>query len=312
MIIVGIDENGLGPVLGPLIVTGVTIDLPEGCAISRNHFKRLRFRIDDSKKIFNQTAGALKYGEALSLSLVKILTGRTILSAHEFFSFFIKNNCFPCFDGECSHQLCFLHFPSVPVWNKTQEIEEFAMELSQQFNSATIGWLDGAGEVRTKILCPAIINKNKEAGMSKLNLDFRNFIEIASEVLKSRVGKVEVYAGKIGSRKAYGFEISSLLKADVTVVEESSSASIYKIGRNCRMGFVKDADELYPIVSIASIIGKYVREVFMESIRRYAYARGVEFDRSPSGYRDIVTKKFIEKFLSRITDLNTWCFLRRC
>ena len=76
---------------------------------------------------------------------------------------------------------------------------------------------------------------------------------------------------------------------------------------------MRDADASDPLVMLASLVGKYVREILMDRIAGYYRNELKDPDLSPSGYHDPVTAKFvirtaaIRKTLSIVQD----CFERR-
>jgi len=72
--------------------------------------------------------------------------------------------------------------------------------------------------------------------------------------------------------------------------------------------FVRDGDALHLPVAVASMIGKYLRELAMD---RLAAALGAGHD-PPSGYRDQRTKAFVRESaaLRAALGLPDSCFLR--
>jgi ribonuclease HII len=77
---------------------------------------------------------------------------------------------------------------------------------------------------------------------------------------------------------------------------------------NLELRFVRDGDALHLPVAVASMIGKYLRELAME---RLGASLGAAED-PPSGYRDGRTKAFVRESaaLRAALGLPDSCFLR--
>ena len=80
--ILGIDENGLGPLMGPLVVTGVLLK-----QISEKHWLD---DISDSKQFFSRTAEKFSKLETVAASLFYLKEGREPTSPAEILYNFVK------------------------------------------------------------------------------------------------------------------------------------------------------------------------------------------------------------------------------
>jgi hypothetical protein len=77
------------------------------------------------------------------------------------------------------------------------------------------------------------------------------------------------------------------------IIEEGQARSSYHFPTLGEICFVRDADQSDALVMLASLVGKYVRELFMGRIARYYGERDGET--RPSGYHDPVTAAFVEQ-----------------
>jgi ribonuclease HII len=78
-----------------------------------------------------------------------------------------------------------------------------------------------------------------------------------------------------------------------TVISESKKCSVYEIADVAEIKFLRDADSVDPLVMLASLVGKYLRELFVSRIGSH-FSDLISNIRKPSGYHDTVTKDFIK------------------
>ena len=293
---VGIDENGLGPLLGPLIVTGVALDIScERLEPLKNLAPDIP-SIDDSKKVFSQRS--LKKGESLALALIGTINRAVPASFRDLLA---ALHCeatgsfpFPCLTGE-TEQFCMAQNPTLPLWCEPGDVERVGEELGRGLKEAGLG----QGCIVSAAWCPLALNRKVSEGTNKFDLDLQTFLRITRVFQDLYAKPVDVVAGKVGSRVYYSDAIEGFFGQQPEILGQASGESAYRLGSNVRLRFVMDADNKFMHVSMASIVGKYLREVFMEAIFRFF--RGCGDLRRPSGYRDPVTKEFIrmtEGFLS--------------
>jgi ribonuclease HII len=77
------------------------------------------------------------------------------------------------------------------------------------------------------------------------------------------------------------------------VLEQSRPRSSYKFPGLGILHFVQDADASDPLVMLASLVGKYFRELLMARISEY-YADQIEGLVPASGYHDPVTARLVQ------------------
>src|ERR1700712_4771767 len=82
MIVVGVDENGLGPILGPLVTTAVSFELSR-YSPERHASLGRELGIDDSKATAG--FGQMAVAEGLALALIELLHGSVVEDLDAFF-----------------------------------------------------------------------------------------------------------------------------------------------------------------------------------------------------------------------------------
>jgi ribonuclease HII len=285
----GIDENGLGPIMGPLIITGVETE-------KTNKDKNNQHNIKDSKKIFRRKQEDFKTLEKIFLRYSKT-NFKTISDV------FSKSMLKDEIERICPigpDKICFSNKISLPVWIK----EEGNEDLLQNGTDLNLPGLH-FGEVKRAIfmvVCPNILSKYIERFGSKFSANSFFMVRLG---LKSSAE--EVICGKSGYKKSYEREISLAIEDErdkslnLKIVMESEKESIYEIMNNGeiikRFYFIKDADQKFPEVALASIIGKYIREISMFSITKFIEPNS---QKPISGYGrknafEEISRKIIEK-----------------
>ncbi len=282
--IIGVDENGLGPKLGPLVVTGVRLRL----AGAPPSFAALREAtgLDDSKRVF--APGRRGRGEALALGVLgvrgagspaELLRGRLVAppwSAPD-----------ACRGGTDGMGLCpALPLRPLPRW--TTEVRDVAAGLER------LGVV--VERVACAVLCPGTLNVALADGTSKLAVDLRLFEVVVQALRDDAAGPCEASCGKVGGTDRYAERFAAWAGREVRVVLESRACSTYDIGGVGRVSFVRDADASEPAVATASVVGKYVRELWMDDLAAAAAWEGP----TPSGYHDAASERLAARLRERI------------
>ena len=282
---IGVDENGLGSRIGPLVVTGVLARVDERgeVALRRKLPKSMRESLDDSKRLVSHKDFTL--GEAWA----RVLAGREAASPSELFARLSLEGPDtlrrPC-PGHVAHQ----------CWNvdrETFEAEDALLARVQKHRTA----LEKRGieilEVRTSLVCTERLNHAKERGGNRFISDLHAMEALVLELRKHANAEIGAVCGKVGGIGQYGKFFGPLAGWLHVALEEGQAKSTYRFPSLGEISFVRDADSKNPLVMLASLVGKYVRELFMGRIARYYDA--IEEDGSrPSGYHDPVTAAFVE------------------
>lgn len=250
MLVCGIDENGLGPFLGPLVITAYERECEE-----KNEEKNTDI-IKDSKQIFSRKRNDFENIEEFFLKEL----GKT-QNLHEIFERSVFRNWIEKVCPISPKTLCFSDI-KIPQWsNHSENLKDDAIIKDNTDKN-----------IRFAIICPHILKlKIQELGSKfSANAYFLCYMALTSKAEK-------IICGKSGFKKRYELEIMKAMqdleiKAELEKIQESNDISSYRVQNEDmtkQILFVKDADSKFKEVSFASIIGKYIRELCMLSITKF-------------------------------------------
>lgn len=300
---VGADENGLGARLGPLVVTAVLARVNERGrrTLSRKLPSAIRADLDDSKRLMSHTDVALGEAWARALATTPVSSPAQLFEqlSHEG-SVQLKTRCESHVAGQCwnDHGEAFLAEAShvKRITKHREALAERGVELL---------W------VRSSIVCTKNLNDKKQRGTNRFVADLH---AMESLVLRARAeagADVEAVCGKVGGIAEYSKFFGPLSGRLHAILDEGRARSGYRFPGLGEIHFVRDADAADPLVSLSSLVGKYVRELFMSRIGQH-YADLESEDRRPSGYHDPVTSGFVlrSELLRRKRNIPDHCFER--
>jgi ribonuclease HII len=288
---IGIDENGLGPRLGPMIVTAVRVEIDPAKIATRRAYLSAATRagIGDSKE--QSAHGAMGPCEARVLAMLKVHLGLTSPSLTHLAETVgleepsaLRSDCPP---GEAPHA-CFRDAVDLPAFGDGPQRDDHA--AAEKLLAKGIR-LVGA---RVGIVCAKRMNVARDAGLSRFDLDLAYMVRLAESLRGDRgAGTVTAYCGKVGGRARYSAALERLSPL-VGVLEEERARSSYAVPGFGEVHFVMDGDATEPAIGLASMLGKYVRELWMMRIHRY-WAHHVDGLEEVSGYHDPSTEQFVQK-----------------
>lgn len=301
---IGIDENGLGSRLGPLIVTSVDalVDdatcrkLDEGCITDPGGL------LDDSKRLVSHKD--VRLGEAWARALVgaSAETPEQLVSALTLYP--LEQLHAPC-PGHVKRQ----------CWNGKGETFTASAELVANVED-TLGRLAKEGlairSVRTGLHCTRFLNDELTQSRHRFLVDLHAMERLIIDHQSRSGTRVVAVCGKVGGIANYPKFFGPLSGRLHTVVEQHKSRSVYDFPGLGELRFEQDADAHDPLVMIASLVGKYLRELFMTRIARF-YSDNESAQHRPSGYHDSVTNAFVEttELLRKQRRVPFDCFERR-
>jgi ribonuclease HII len=286
---VGIDENGLGPRLGPLVVTAVVARTwGKGHKRAEERARgRMRERLSDSKKLVAH--GNVALGEAWGRALAKRM-GHTGLARPEDLLRVLSVDPpetlrAPC-PGEHHIEQC---------WRAEEESFTAEAELVEQVEG-DLAKLETLGievqRVACVFTCTRRINSGIARGLTRFHVDLHAMERLALEA-RARSGQdIIATCGKVGGFYRYSPAFGPLAGRLHAVAEEGRARSEYNVPGLGRLAFVRDADDSHLLVSMASLVGKWARDVLMARIVRHYQKEDPELPNA-SGYHDPVTAQFV-------------------
>ncbi len=304
MLVIGIDENGLGPLLGPLVVTGTVFESDD---YDVERFSRLAgpdLPAADSKILFSRRSPAA--GERAILSWIELLGCRAGT-----FADLVEDVCLPLpFPVPCPAGArpvpCETAGIDLPLWAKPNS-NTIPATVKDRFNKAGVE----PGSVRSFMACPGALNLElQKPDSNKMRLDFELMMKLAMKLTISGRGEAIVLCGKIGSTMRYERWFENMNLSVDAVIRESREVSTYRVGGIGEISFIRDGDSIHLPISVASMVGKYLRELAMERLNT---TLGWNAEMRASGYRDRITSKFVEQTVDirRDARLSSSCFTRR-
>jgi ribonuclease HII len=146
--------------------------------------------------------------------------------------------------------------------------------------------------VRSSVWCTKRLNEARARGVNRFVADLHAMEEVVLELRKAAGANVDCTCGKVGGIGTYGRFFGPLSYSLHSVLEEGQAKSSYYFPTVGQLSFVRDADAHDPLVMLASLVGKYVRELLMARVARF-YPRHLDAEASPSGYHDPITQAFV-------------------
>ena len=304
----GIDENGLGPRLGPLIVTGVLARTTAGGTAIANAKPRGRLskRLGDSKKLVAFGNAAL--GEAWAREVSRRTRVGAGAGAPD-----ALIHALAIEERESLRALCPTHHVA-QCWSDAGEAFEADHALCKLVSSDLDRLFEAGVEilgVHVAIVCTKRLNLEVERGRSRFDVDLHTMERIALAA-RARAGS-EIYAtcGKVGGFDRYGERFGPLAGQLHATVCEGRARSEYTFPGTGTLAFVRDAEDENLLVCMASLIGKWVRDRLMSRIVRFYREPDPDLP-DASGYHDPVTTRFIaaSALARRSRGVDDGCFQR--
>jgi ribonuclease HII len=275
VVLVGIDEAGFGPILGPLVVSSSTFLLPHHILTSdlwqilrksvgsrRKHLAG-RMLITDSKKAYSRAVG-IKHLERTVLGVLKCLDKEPATLA-EFMDLLCPEclerlSAYPWYEGAGSYRL------SADAADRAI----VSAVLADDMASNGIELL----ELKSYCLDVGYYNKMVASVKNKANVLFTATSRLIKRAFDNFEGDdLQIMVDRQGGRIRYRKPLQRMFSdMELRIIRESPAASSYELrggGKGMRLHFVVDADERFLPVSLASMVSKYMRELLVHNINRY-------------------------------------------
>jgi hypothetical protein len=278
--LIGIDEAGYGPVLGPLVVVAAAFDVPDSLAaadlwdalrsgVARGSRQGRRLWIGDSKKVY-QGPRRLPRLEENVLAAIPLDLPADFLAFTRWLGIPPEHLT----DGEPWHVAA---FPPLPLAADAGRIAQLRASWRRALDSSGVRFLGGSAALAQ----PWRFNRLVAATDNKADVLWHLAMEVLGRVRSAAAGAdLDVVMDKHGGRTYYAAPLQQTFLAPVTVLAEMSPVSRYRVeiatGEVLRFEIRERADEASLPTALASMIAKYLRELCMAQFNRYWQTRAAE------------------------------------
>jgi len=274
-ILVGIDEAGYGPLLGPLVVSATAFSISDDL-LKADHWGLLsravarrkknlagRLLITDSKKAYSRAVG-IKHLERTVLGTLKCLGKEPGMLVE-----LIELLCPGCLERLSAYPW----YRDAGNYCLSADAADRAIAstvLADDMTSNGIELLD----MRSFCLDVGYYNKMVASVRNKANVLFSATSRLIKRAYDNFAGDdlqiiIDRQGGRIHYRKHLQMMFSDM---ELKILCESPADSSYELrdgDKSMRLHFVVGADERFLPVSLASMVSKYLRELLVYNINRY-------------------------------------------
>jgi ribonuclease HII len=279
---IGIDEAGYGPNLGPLVMTSVACRMPEQLR-ETNLWKVLkkvvrrqsdpedsRFVVDDSKLVYSPATGLVGLETAV-WSVLASVQPEALASLKEY----IDRVC-PSSGDELLQEPWFTGNTDVPFAQQRVAYQDALAGFAQACQDCGILF----GPIHSVVICPPRFNQLLDHWDSKGAILGHGLSELLLRGLTSAGQEgdgddepIDFVIDKHGGRNFYFAMLQEALGERMVVVhEETSNRSRYSTcghGGAIRFTFQPRADAEHFCVALASMASKYLRELLMVEFNQF-------------------------------------------
>jgi hypothetical protein len=303
--IIGIDEAGYGPNLGPFVMTligcripddqlpsvgGLDLWAPLAATVRRGGGRDKRLIIDDSKVVHSGPKGLLRLEQGVLAALAPDLAATPTLSC------LLAHTCKPDATDhtDLAEEVWFTGTTPVPGLHSLEDHDQLRDRFATTCRDAQLGpW-----QAHSVIICPARFNALTRAAGSKAAVSAYALARLLLAGLDGmNDGPIAVFIDKQGGRNCYGALIQQgLPRGMVRMIEETLPISRYDVvgfGTPLRFTFEPRADSSHFCVALASMTSKYLRECLMAEFNAF-WLRHLPDLRPTAGYPVDAARFFAE------------------
>jgi len=281
-ILVGIDEAGYGPLLGPLVVSAAAFSVPDRL-LKADHWRLLSRAVARRKK---NLAGRLLITD--SKKAYSRLTGIAHLRRTVLASLLTLDRC-DRLPGHAGDLLAALGCPSTgrlpqyewykTLFDKSLGDNSDAVKIASAVFGNTLADQDmKLLDMGCRCLDVGYYNRMVSAVRNKASVLFTAVSSLINDAFQKTYNCrsdeiIQIVVDRQGGRIDYTRPLRRMFaELELKVLRQDNSLCSYELtgkGRTMRLHFVVKADEKYLPVALASMTSKYVRELLIEAINEY-------------------------------------------
>jgi ribonuclease HII len=299
--VVGIDEAGYGPNLGPFVMTSVACRVPEELlggdlwGVLRPAVRRFsepddgRLLVEDSKVVYSAARGLLGLETGVAATVLPPAAGQAWSLAD-----YVEWAC-PAGHADLRREPWYTGSCRLPVLVKPEDLGPAAERFREACARGQVSW----GPVRSVVVCPARFNEILDRWDSKGAVLGHSLAELLTANLAALDPAEPVWfvVDKHGGRNTYAAVLQNALAEGMVVArQEGRERSVYEVlglPRAVRVTFEPRADANHFGVALTSMLSKYLRELLMLEFNRFWQAR-VPGLRPTAGYPGDAARFFAE------------------
>jgi len=289
VVLVGIDEAGFGPILGPLVVSSSSFSLPHQLLTSdlwqvlrksvafRRRGLAGRLLIADSKKAYSRSLG-IRHLERTVLASLRCLGAEPATLAE-----LLAILCPSCLERLSDYP-----------WYKDAGGYRFSADAADETIASAVlaDDLSANGmellQLSSRCLDVAYYNKMVGSVKNKASVLFTATARLIQQAFSNFADDdLQIVVDRQGGRIRYRRILQRMFEdMELSILRESPALSSYELragGKRMRLHFTVGADERFLPVSLASMVSKYLRELLIGSINRYFAGFGADL-RPTAGY----------------------------
>jgi ribonuclease HII len=307
--IVGIDEAGYGPNLGPFVMTSVACRVPaklvthDWWKVLRSAVRRPhepddgRLLIEDSKVVYSTARGLHALETGVLATLAPGGTGKEHTLAE-----YVDWACPSC-HADLRGEPWYAGTSRLPIVANTDDLQAAAEQFRNACLKRNVAW----GPVRSVAVCPGRFNQLVERWDSKGAVlgDALADLLAQNRTLDDPDEPITFLIDKHGGRNTYAAMLQDAIPDGMVVASaegmERSVYSVLGLSRPIRFIFQPRADAEHFCVALASMFSKYLREVLMLEFNRF-WQQHVPQLKATAGYHGDASRFFeqIEAVANRL------------